>query len=120
MSGIRLAGLELGGNGGEGGFSRAFLSPIDGSVTVYAGIGLAGGGGVVMELDLGSVSAFLGPLRIEAADEIALVDERGRFIAIPTRRTSAYSATRRPSAPAPTASAAWRTGGAAGSSGRPR
>lgn len=81
MSGIRLAGLELGGNGGEGGFSRAFLSPIDGSVTVYAGIGLAGGGGVVMELDLGSVSAFLGPLRIEAADEIALVDERGRFIA---------------------------------------
>lgn len=81
MSGIRLAGLELGGPEADGGFSRAFLSPIDGSVTVYAGAGLKNGGAVVMELDLGSVSAFLGPLRIEPRDEIGLVDERGRFIA---------------------------------------
>lgn len=43
MSGIRLAGLELGGPKDAGGFSRAFLSPIDGSVTVYAGVSLKTG-----------------------------------------------------------------------------
>ncbi len=62
-------------------FSRAFLSSSDGTVAVSIAKSSATDEMVLLELNLKNLSEFLSPLRIDPLDNIAILDETGRFIA---------------------------------------
>lgn len=66
---------------GEVAYTRAYLSPFDGTVTVYIGCRGDSNRSVLIELNLESLSLFLLPLRIGQKDRIGIIDEAGRFIA---------------------------------------
>lgn len=79
-----FSGLNLAlGDEAEGkvAYSRSYLSPFDGTVTVYIGMRGASKRSILIELNLESLSLFLLPLRINPRDRIAIIDEAGRFIA---------------------------------------
>lgn len=62
-------------------FSRAFLSSSDGTVAVSIAESSATNEMILLELNLKNLSEFLSPLRIDPLDDIAILDETGRFIA---------------------------------------
>lgn len=62
-------------------FSRAFLSSSDGTVAVSIAESSSRNEIVLLELNLETLSEFLAPLCIDPLDEIAIMDETGRFIA---------------------------------------
>jgi hypothetical protein len=66
---------------GKVSYSRSYLSPFDGTVTVYLGVRNASKRSILIELNLESLSLFLLPLRISARDRIAIIDRAGRFVA---------------------------------------
>ena len=76
-----MAVLETLKRGDQASFSRAFLSSSDGSVAVSIARASATNEIIILELNLKNLSEFLEPLRIDQLDQIAILDETGRFIA---------------------------------------
>lgn len=62
-------------------FSRAFLSPADGSVAVSIAKATPDGHIFLIQLNLSSLSDYLEPLLMNEKDAIAILDDAGRFIA---------------------------------------
>ena len=65
----------------EAEYSRAFLAVSDGSVAVSMAKSAPNGYIFLIQLNLGSLSQFLEPLRINELDRIAILDETNRIIA---------------------------------------